>query len=98
MCRFSGAPNCTDCARPTGVRARGQSTGSEHGVRARGQSTGSEHGGQTLCIYYCTLTFVNVAVAVADVVWLDTASPMYTLAPIEIVSVPTKVQVDPSGD
>jgi hypothetical protein len=41
---------------------------------------------------------VNVAVAVADVVWLDTASPMYTLAPIEIVSVPTKVQVDPSGD
>ena len=45
-----------------------------------------------------TVTASNVAVASSAALWLDTASPTYTLAAIEYVSDPTSVQVDPSHE
>ena len=45
-----------------------------------------------------TTTLSNVAVAAAEVVWLDTARPIKTVCPNAIVSVPTTVQVVPSAD
>ena len=50
-------------------------------------------GGPTL-----TVTFSNVAVAVKLAVWLDVATPMYTVGPIATVSDATRVQTMPSAD
>src|SRR5688572_9459609 len=43
-------------------------------------------------------TLSNEQVAVAPVAWLVTARPTYTVVPIAIVSVPTRVQFTPSAD
>src|SRR5690348_1684095 len=44
------------------------------------------------------LRLSNVHVALADVLWLVTPRPTYTIGAIGIVSVPTSVQFVPSAD
>ena len=51
-----------------------------------------------VAVGFLIVTFVKVAVVVAPVLWLVTASPTYTVDDIEIVSVPTISQFVPSLD
>jgi hypothetical protein len=45
-----------------------------------------------------TVTLLKVAIAVADALWLVTARPTWTVAPIEIVSLPTSDHELPLAD